>query len=122
MQESSVAKSLADFVCEQIAEMDLSHRRISRVRLRMGELCGVTPVALKTAFYDAAMGTALQSCRLEIEFIEAAVFCPHCHREQVVANVHDLRCPECGTPTPRVVRGREMEIASIETEDVPVTT
>ena len=121
MHELSVARSLAEFVCEQVAGMDLSHERVSLVRIRMGEMCGVAPVALKTAFSAVVIGTPLQSCRLEIEQLEPVVFCPHCHCDQTIPNIHELKCPVCGTRTPKVVQGRELEIASIETVDVPQT-
>ena len=118
MQPNSVARSLADFVCEQIAGMDLSHERVSMVRIRMGEFCGVLPADVKDAFSAIVIGTPLQNCRLEIEPVEPVVFCPHCQKEQEIADIHQLKCPECGASTPRVVHGRELEIASIETMDV----
>ncbi len=118
MHELSVARSLAQFVCEQIAEMDLTHERVALVRIRMGELCGVPVVALKTAFAAVIIGTPLQNCLLEVELIEPVVFCPHCHREQEIGNLTELKCPVCGARTPKVVHGREMEIASIEMREV----
>ncbi|HEX3356105.1 MAG TPA: hydrogenase maturation nickel metallochaperone HypA [Tepidisphaeraceae bacterium] len=118
MHELSVARSLAEFVCEQIAEMDLTHERVALVRIRMGELCGVPVVALKTAFSAVIIGTPLQNCRLEVEVVEPVVFCPHCHREQEIASLKELKCPVCGARTPKVVRGRELEIASIEMREV----
>jgi hydrogenase nickel incorporation protein HypA/HybF len=115
VQESSVAQGLAEFVCEQISGMDLTHQKVAMVKIRMGALCGVAPIALKTAFSAVVIGTPLQSCRLEIEPVELVVFCPHCHCEQVVGDTRELKCPACGTRTPRVIHGRELEIASIET-------
>jgi hydrogenase nickel incorporation protein HypA/HybF len=117
VQPSSLARSLADFVCEQISGMDLSHERVTLVRIRMGELCGVTPADVKDAFSAVVIGTPLQNCRLEIDSVEAVIFCPQCHKEQMVADVHVLKCPDCGVKTTRVVQGRELEIASIETVD-----
>lgn len=119
MKPSSVARSLADFVCDQITGMDLNHERVSLVRIRLGEICGVEPADLNDAFSAVVIGTPLQNCRLEIELVEPVIFCPHCHKESVVGNIHDLRCPACGAHTPRVVHGRELEIASIETRGVP---
>jgi hydrogenase nickel incorporation protein HypA/HybF len=118
VHELSVARSLAQFVCEQIAEMDLTHERVALVRIRMGELCGVPVVALKTAFAAVIIGTPLQNCRLDVELVEPVVFCPHCHREQEIGNLKELKCPVCGARTPKVVQGRELEISSIEMREV----
>jgi hydrogenase nickel incorporation protein HypA/HybF len=122
VQELSVARSLAQFVCEQIAGMDLAHERVSLVKIRMGELCGVAPLALKSAFSSVIIGTPLQNCRLEIEPVEAVAFCPHCHCDQTIGNIREMKCPVCGRHTNRVVHGRELEIESIETIDVPAQT
>jgi hydrogenase nickel incorporation protein HypA/HybF len=118
VHELSVAHSLAEFVCEQIAGMDLAHERVSLVRIRMGELCGVAPIALKSAFSSVVIGTPLQNCRLEVEPVEAVAFCAHCHCDQTIGNIREMKCPVCGKPTPRVVHGRELEIASIEMVEV----
>lgn len=117
MHELSVARSLADFVCEQTVEMDQAHERVSLVRVRMGALCGIVPIALKNAFMSVIVGTTLQHCRLEIEPVDLVVFCPHCHREQTLGDIRQLICPVCGARTPRVVQGRELEIVSIEVID-----
>ncbi len=118
MHPSSLARSLADFVCDQIAGMDLAHERVTMVCIRMGDLCGVAPADVKDAFSALVIGTPLQNCRLEIEPVELVAFCPQCHKEQTIPDIHILKCPECGAATPRVVRGRELEIASIETRDL----
>src|SRR5262245_12584947 len=99
--------------------MDLAHERVALVRIRMGALCEVPPVALTTAFAAVVIGTPLQNCRLEIEPVEAVVFGPHCHCEQSLGETHQLKCPVCGQHTPRVVHGRELEIAAIETAEIP---
>ena len=98
--------------------MDLVHERISLVRIRLGELCGVAPADLNDAFSAIVIGTPLQNCRLEIEPVETLAFCSHCQKEQVIADVRDMKCPDCGAHASRVVHGREMEIASIETREV----
>jgi hydrogenase nickel incorporation protein HypA/HybF len=121
VQPNSLARSLFDFVSEQIAGNDLAHERVSMVRIRMGDLCGVAPADVKDAFSAIVIGTPLQNCRLEIEPVDLMVFCPHCHKEQPVPDIHALKCPECGAPTPRVVQGRELEIAAIETNDMALS-
>ena len=57
VQPNSLARSLADFVCEQISEMDLAHERVAMVRIRMGDLCGVAAADVKDAFSAIVIGT-----------------------------------------------------------------
>jgi len=95
--------------------MDLVHERVTRVRIRMGELCRVTPADVKDAFSAVVIGTPLQNCQLEIEPVEASVFCPQCHKEQMIGEYQVLKCPVCGARTSRIVHGHELEITAIET-------
>ena len=112
VQELALAESLADFVREQTAE--LKGERVAVLRVRIGAGCGIPPVALKTAFMSVVLGTSLQNCRLEVEEADLIVFCPRCHREQTLGDITKLVCPVCGTRTPRIVQGRELEIVSID--------
>ena len=87
--------------------MDLAHERVTMVCIRMGDLCGVAPADVKDAFSALVIGTPLQNCRLEIEPVELVAFCPQCHKEQTIPDIHILKCPECGAATPRVVSAVE---------------
>jgi hydrogenase nickel incorporation protein HypA/HybF len=120
VHEISVARSLADFVCEQIAGSALAGgtSRVARVRVRVGAMAGIVPQALKSAFCAAVVGTALQGSELEIEAVDLIVWCPRCHQQQMLSGIARLRCPVCDSPTPRIVHGKELEIASIEMEEV----
>lgn len=95
------------------AHMPASRPRVESVTLAVGALSGVDPAALRFAFPEAAAGTALAGAALEIEEVGVAAFCPTCGKDQAIPNVRRLRCPVCRTPTPRVVRGRELEILRV---------
>ena len=87
MHELSVARSLAEFVCEQITELDLTHERVAVVHIRMGALCDVAPLALKTAFSSVVIGTPLQSARLEIEVVDLVVFCRRSEQGRAITEI-----------------------------------
>lgn len=87
--------------------------RVESVTLVVGALSGVDPAALRFAFPEATAGTALDGAVLEIEEVGIVAFCPSCGREQAIPSVRRLRCPVCRTPTPRIVRGRELEILRV---------
>jgi hydrogenase nickel incorporation protein HypA/HybF len=115
MHELSVAQQLVELVSETLA--DQAPLRVRSVRLRLGPLSGVVAEALLFAYDAATAGTALQGSTLEIEPVAAAVFCPECRAERELVGVRLLRCPLCHTPTPHVVRGRELEVLSVEVSE-----
>jgi hydrogenase nickel incorporation protein HypA/HybF len=90
--------------------------RVAAVHLRLGALSGVVPEALRSAFVVAReTEPALAAAELVIEEVPVAALCPACAAERTV-RFPELACPECGTPTPEVVRGRELEVFALELE------
>jgi len=43
-------------------------------------------------------------------------YCPACAAERALPSVQELCCPVCGSPTPQIVRGRELEVVALEIE------
>jgi hydrogenase nickel incorporation protein HypA/HybF len=119
MHELSIARSLIEVATEQLgpAESKTEAGYVSAVKVRIGVLSGVVPEALRTAFEMAAVGTDLDGASLEIEQVDLAVWCPDCAAERVLPDTRRLSCPACNAPTPRIVRGRELELVSIEVAD-----
>ena len=115
MHELSVARDLVEVVSKALdGDAPVGVRT---VRLRLGPLSGVVATSLLFAFDAATDGTALQGSTLQIEEVSPAVYCRRCRAERELASVQRLRCPVCGTHTPDVVRGRELEVASVEVID-----
>lgn len=111
MHELSIAVSLIDMAAEEAERLGV---RVEALNLRLGALSGVVREALLFSFDLAAEGTAIEGARLEIEEVPVAVFCPVCHEERTLPGIQDFRCPVCGAPTPDVIRGRELELATME--------
>jgi len=88
--------------------------RVSVVHLRLGQLSGVVKDALLTCYEMACMDTPLQGSRLEIEEVPVVVYCPQCRADRVLDSVQFFSCPQCGTPTAAVLRGKEIEVVSLE--------
>ena len=63
----------------------------------------------------ARESTPLANAELVIEEVPVAAFCPACAVERVV-EFPNLSCPVCGTLTPDIVRGRELEVTALEIE------
>ena len=124
MHELSVAQGLVELVADEVARD--GPVRVLSVQLRIGPLSGVEPSALLFAYDAATAGTPLDGSALHIEEVPATVFCEPCGVERELVAVTCLRCPACGAATPNVVRGRELEVVSVEvadlTEDVVTAT
>ncbi|MDR2347044.1 MAG: hydrogenase maturation nickel metallochaperone HypA [Bifidobacteriaceae bacterium] len=84
---------------------------VERVGLRVGELSGAVPEALRGAWPIATAGSRLAGATLEIEQVGAAIHCQGCHCDQPVDQFYALRCPACGAPCGNLVHGREFEVA-----------
>jgi hydrogenase nickel incorporation protein HypA/HybF len=91
---------------------------VEAVGLRVGTLSGAVPDALRGAWPIAAAATPLAGARLEVEEVQAAVWCPGCAAEQPVDQFYALTCPVCATPAGNLVRGREFEVAFADL-DIP---
>jgi hydrogenase nickel incorporation protein HypA/HybF len=114
MHELSIALGILDIAAEE-AERH-GGGRVAAVHLRLGPLSGVVPEALRSAFDLAREGTSLAAAELVIEEVPLRVFCPVCAAERAPPSVWRLCCPDCGAPTPEVIRGRELEVVALEIE------
>lgn len=114
MHELSIALSLIDAAAEEAAAR--GGLRVRAIHLRVGALSGVVSEALASAFELAREGTSLADAELAIEDVSIAVLCPECRAERALPSPQQFLCPECGAPTPEVVRGRELEIVALEVE------
>lgn len=114
MHELSLALNILD-VAAAAAERQGNPRVVS-IHLRLGPLAGVVAEALSSAFELARTGHPLAAAQLVIEETQIEAFCPNCEAVRPVASIQQLLCSVCGTPTPDVVRGREMELVALEIE------
>ena len=113
MHELSIALSLVDLAQE---EAEKHGGRVCALHLRIGALAGVVPEALLASYEMACAATPLEGSRLVIEDIPVVVYCPQCRAERELSSMQDFCCAECGTPTSRIERGRELELVAMEIE------
>lgn len=90
--------------------------RVRKLRVRVGELAGVNPEALRFCFEVLVRDAGLEPLALEIETCPRRQRCPACGQNFIV-KAYDLRCPECGTAETQFAGGDELELASLELED-----
>ena len=111
MHELSIAMSLVEIACEKAS--GLGDVRVVALHLRLGALSGVVKEALLFSFEVAAAGTKVAGARLEIEDVPLTVICPRCAEERELAGF-PLACPVCETPTPQLLRGKDLELHALE--------
>ena len=88
--------------------------RVTGLRLRVGTLSGVVPDSLRFAFDVVCRGTLAEGAILEIEAVTAKSWCSACRSEFVGADFFN-ECPRCHKVSGELQSGREIEIATIET-------
>jgi hydrogenase nickel incorporation protein HypA/HybF len=112
MHELSIAMSIVEMAQEEAARRGAI--QIQAVHLRLGRLSGVVKEALLSSYEMACEATLLQGSQLLIEEIPVEVFCPKCEQPRLVDFIQWFCCPECGTPTPTVLHGKELEVVALE--------
>ncbi|MBA3633833.1 MAG: hydrogenase maturation nickel metallochaperone HypA [Acidobacteria bacterium] len=114
MHELSIAISMVDMAAEEAAQR--GDVKVNAIYLKLGAMSGVVKDALLFSYDVVCEGTPMEGSRLVIEEVPIIVFCPKCEIETAPVSINNLCCPTCETPTPQVVRGREMEVTALEIE------
>jgi hydrogenase nickel incorporation protein HypA/HybF len=113
MHELTLANSLVELASDHAQRSGAL--RVSSITIRLGVLCGISR-SLYFCFEPASRGTACEGASLTIIESPLSVFCANCNEAKTPRALFNLRCPDCGRPTPKVLTGREMDLVSIEIE------
>ncbi len=111
MHELALARSLVELVDDYAAQH--GNRKVRRIHVRLGVLSAMTR-ALYFCFSSASRGSLCEEAVLEIEEVPLTVRCAGCRAVKQPSGRYNFRCPDCGLPTPDIVSGREMQLATIE--------
>ena len=114
MHELSIAMSIVEAAVDEARQRGVT---VSAVHLRLGALSGVVKDALLFSYEVACQDTELQGSQLIVEDVPVVIFCPQCQREQTLESVQSFCCPQCGTPSMDVRRGKELEVFALEVEE-----
>jgi hydrogenase nickel incorporation protein HypA/HybF len=112
MHELSIAISIIELTEEEAQRR--GGVRVQAVHLKVGALSGVVKEALASSYELACRNSALEGSRLVIEDVPLVVYCDTCRAERPLPSPQLLACPECGTPTPEIVQGKELEVTALE--------
>jgi hydrogenase nickel incorporation protein HypA/HybF len=113
MHELSIALAVLDVAAEEAGRRG---GRVVAIHLKLGPLSGVVKEALVSAYDLAREGTPLGGTELVVEEVPVVAWCPACAANCTPPSVLEMCCPVCGTPTPEVVGGRDLEVVALEIE------
>ena len=119
MHELSIVSSVVDSVTETLKAYPGA--RVKEVRLRVGVLASVVEDALQFCYGIATEGTALEGSALVVKVLPVVALCASCAVDVEIASLQSFRCPRCGEPVSDLRQGRELEIESIEIDEVTET-
>ena len=112
MHELSIALSILDVASEEARRQGATC--VKGIYLRLGPLSGVVKEALLAAYELARETSELSEADLVVEDVPVQAVCPTCRTTRAVVSLQELFCAECGTPTPDVVSGRDLEVFALE--------
>lgn len=114
MHEMGIANSVLDSV--RVEARRFPGRHICRVGVRIGELAGVDPEAMRFCFEVLVRDTGLEPLDLEIDYRTRSHQCLNCGHF-FAARIENFACPNCGGTESRFIEGDELELAYLEVED-----
>lgn len=111
MHEYSIVGALVDRVADEARRAGAA--RVTRLHVRIGELAGVDPGLLTTAFETFRGRTVCSEAELVVSSADATWSCPKCG--VAIARGARLQCVDCGVAA-RLTRGDEIVLERIEME------
>ena len=114
MHELSLMIDAVGLVAEDAARRSIA--RVTRIEMRVGELSGALPHAMREAFPIAAQGTVAEGAVLVIDEVKARVRCKKCGRE-FMPTTEGWSCPSCGSYDAEIQSGTELDVISYVGEE-----
>lgn len=116
VHELSIVSSIVDSVTEALGAYPGA--RVKEVRLRIGALAAVVEDSLQFCFELATADTPLEGSKLIVRIVPVMMHCDKCAQDVGIESLQSFRCPRCGEPVADLRQGRELEIESIEIDEV----
>ncbi len=116
VHELSIVLGVVETVKEALVSTPC--RRVLRVRMRVGAISGAVESALRFSYDLATAGTILEGSALEVDALPVVIHCAFCDDDAVLPGIRHFRCPRCGAPSADIRQGRELEVESLEIEEM----
>ena len=113
MHELSIVASLFEMLEDKAREKKA--KKILTVKLKIGNLSGVVPEFLETAFNIYKKDTIASKAVLKIEEIPLKIRCETCGTELIIDDFFFI-CSKCGSTNLKTLTGTELLLEKIEME------
>ena len=113
MHELTIAGNIIDIIKENAKKSKFS--KVLEIRLKVGALRAIDPVALDFCFGVIGKGTIVDGARLIIEKIPIRGSCQDCGGEFQVYDFF-FACPKCNGRKVKTIQGEELKIMDMEVE------
>jgi hydrogenase nickel incorporation protein HypA/HybF len=118
MHELSIVADLFTIIEEQAKQAGA--KKVTGVRVLIGELSGVVPELFRSAFQSYKKGTIADKAKLEMKIIRIKFRCRNCDREITAKNFMNdsfsYSCPFCGSKNVELTAGRDLYLEKLEIE------
>jgi len=106
--------SLCDDLLSQVVTIAAQNnaQSVESITVQIGELSGVEPILLESAFDLIKVGSIAEQAQLIIQSSPVTVFCRECGAESEVP-VNKLLCYACQSHETDVIKGNELILASV---------
>ena len=119
MHELSIAMNVVELASRHAA--DQGGGRVRSITVRIGRLSCVHEDALRSSFDLAREGTPAADAELRIVAVPVQIWCPACRAERELPGIRRFACPDCGTRSADIRTGLELDLESIELEEIAAT-
>lgn len=114
MHELGIVSGILDVACKTAREAGAS--RVVSVTVRIGDMCETVPEAMNFAWEALREEDPLTlESEMVVERVHPRSACVQCGEEFDHDRFH-CRCPKCGSGQTMLLRGRELDIVSLEIE------
>ena len=113
MHEYSIVQSLID-QCEEHAQQNEA-KKVTKVIVKIGALCGVEVELLKTAFNTFKEQTVCNDAEFIVNYQKVVIECQVCG-ENTTLEENEFLCPSCQSNAVTVKDGEDMYLMSLEME------
>jgi hydrogenase nickel incorporation protein HypA/HybF len=113
MHELGITENIVNITLAKADEAQAS--KVLKINLVIGELSGFVADCIQFYFDTLSKDTIAQGAALHFETVPAQLRCRNC---SAVFNPRDTlwSCPECGSQSVEIFKGRELFIESVEVE------
>ncbi|MDM8515367.1 hydrogenase maturation nickel metallochaperone HypA [Desulfobacterales bacterium HSG16] len=116
MHEMGIAMQVLKIASASVPD-DMKDARVEKVNLKVGKLAAVVPKSLRFCFEIITKDTPLAGASLVIEEVPVIAECNECGNRWTISGPV-FKCSRCDSGAINVLSGQELEISSIEIEDI----